>query len=227
MADLLNIPLEFPFEQKQLVLLTCCAPCSCEVIERLAKNNINTTILFYNPNIFPEQEYNKRLRENRKLAIKYGFPFIDLEYEADKWLEEIKGLENEPERGKRCEKCFSMRLRKTFEYAQRNGFKVVSSTLATSRWKDLSQVNEIGNRIAKDFSLDYWDINWKKSGGQIRKAELIKDLNIYEQDYCGCPFSHRTEKKVSEEKQIKDFNIEKTIEDINPLTKKEIDDLLK
>lgn len=218
MEDLSNIPLEFPFEHRQLVLLTCCAPCSCEVIERLAKNNINTTILFYNPNIFPEQEYNKRLRENRRLAIKYGFPFIDLEYESDKWLEEIKGLEEEPERGKRCSKCFSMRLKKAFEYAKKEEFKVVSSTLATSRWKDLSQVNEIGNKLAEEFNMHYWDINWKKNGGQIRKSELTKELNLYEQDYCGCPFSHRIPKKEN--------NTENQKDKLNPLSKNDIHKLL-
>ena len=113
---------------EKLLLLSCCAPCSGDVIQTLAANKIDTTVLFYNPNIHFEEEYQKRLEENKKFALENGFDFVDLNYDPANWFEEVKGLEDEPEKGERCYKCFAMRLRKTAEYAQANGFKIFADT---------------------------------------------------------------------------------------------------
>jgi predicted adenine nucleotide alpha hydrolase (AANH) superfamily ATPase len=177
---------------EKLLLLSCCAPCSGDVIQTLAANKIDTTVLFYNPNIHFEEEYKKRLEENKNFALKYGFNFIDLDYDPDHWFEEIKGLENEPEKGRRCFKCFAMRLRRTAEYARAHGFTIFADTLGISRWKNLKQVHSAGEMIVKEFpELTYWPYNWRKQGGSMRMDQVARTQHFYRQNYCGCIYSRR------------------------------------
>lgn len=172
--------------KQKLLLLSCCAPCSVAVIEKLAKDKKDFSVIFYNPNIKPFEEYNKRLNENKIICKLYNVPFIEMEYEDKLWDSLTNTLMDEPERGSRCSVCFYMRLKKTFEYAKEHGFTAVSSVLGASRYKDLNQVNTIADKVSKQFGINYVDIEMRKGGMQERAATLTKDLNLYHQDYCGC-----------------------------------------
>ncbi|MGB2579619.1 hypothetical protein AAIR98_001538 [Elusimicrobium simillimum] len=173
------------------LLLSCCAPCSCAVIESLYKDNKDFTVLFYNPNIMPQTEYEKRKQENMRLCQKYSVPFIDLDYDNGAWLEYIKGLENEPERGERCRKCFRYRLARAAAYAKANGFDTFTSVLGVSKYKNLEDVNMIAAEIAAELGVPYDNTNWRKNGLEERRRALVKEDNIYNQTYCGCEFSRR------------------------------------
>ena len=168
------------------LLLSCCAPCSCGVIKKLADDRENFSVLFYNPNIRPYDEYRRRCEENKRVCEKYGINFIELEYDNDRWCELTKGLENLPERQKRCSICFGMRLRRAFEFAKENGFDAVASVLGVSRYKDLNQVNEVAYIEAKRAGIPYIEIEGRKGGMQELRNQLIKNLALYNQDYCGC-----------------------------------------
>ncbi|MDR0646076.1 MAG: epoxyqueuosine reductase QueH [Elusimicrobiota bacterium] len=173
----------------KLLLLSCCAPCSYAVIEYLRNQTRNFVVLFYNPNIMPEQEYEKRKQENKKICAKFNIRFIDLDYDNARWLGAVAGLENEPERGERCKKCFSLRLEKAAFYAKENGFDILTSTLGVSRHKNLDDVNKIAAEIAAKYNIVYDGTNWRKGGLEERRRQLIKEENIYKQTYCGCKFS--------------------------------------
>ncbi len=184
--------LEFPHKDKKLLLHSCCAPCAGEIMEAVAASGIDTTVYFYNPNIHPEEEYLIRKEENIKFCEKLGFNFIDADYDTDNWFERVKGLEQEPERGKRCTQCFDMRFEKSALYAVENDFPVFATTLGISRWKDMNQINNSGSRAANRYEeLVYWDFNWRKQGGSSRMIEISKRENFYQQEYCGCVYSLR------------------------------------
>ncbi|KTD33304.1 hypothetical protein Lnau_2952 [Legionella nautarum] len=181
-----------PNEADKLLLHSCCAPCSGEVMEALLFSKINFSIFFYNPNIHPVQEYEIRKNENIVFAEKHNIPFIDADYDKDNWFTRVKGLEWEPERGKRCTACFDMRFERTALYAYEHGFTVISSSLGISRWKDMNQINEAGIRAASRYpQLEYWTYNWRKNGGAARMYEIAKRENFYKQEYCGCVYSLR------------------------------------
>ena len=173
-------------DREKILLLSCCAPCSCAVIKTLAESNADFTVAFYNPNIRPYDEYQKRRDENERICKLYNVPFIELEYDNERWCQEIKGLENEPERGKRCSLCFKMRLKRTMEYARQNGFTAVASVLGVSRYKNLNQVNAAADLAAREAGCPYIEIEGRKNGMQELRAELINKLNLYNQNYCGC-----------------------------------------
>lgn len=170
----------------KILLLSCCAPCSCAVIEKLAADGADFAVAFYNPNIRPQAEYAKRREENRRVCEKYGVSFIEFEYDNERWRALTKGLENEPERGRRCDICFEMRLRRVMEYAGENGFDAVASVLGASRWKDLAQVNRAAQRASATTGVPYVEIEARKGGMQERRLQLVKDLELYNQRYCGC-----------------------------------------
>ncbi len=176
-------------KNKKLLLLSCCAPCSIEIITLLKNNDINFEVLFYNPNIFPETEYQKRLDTNKRLCKELDVSFSEIKPNHQDYLKEINGLESEPEQGKRCEKCFAMRLKKAFQYAKENNFDIISSTLGISRFKDINQVNKAASEIKNN--LPYFDYNWKEISNPQRKKDLITKYDIYNQNYCGCEFSIR------------------------------------
>jgi epoxyqueuosine reductase len=181
-----------PFNASKVLLHSCCAPCACSIMETLNNNNIECTVFFYNPNIDTLEEYNIRKEENIKFAEKLNIKIVDGDYLEDKnkWQNYISGYENEAERGKRCSLCFKMRLSVTAEYAYNNGFKVFTSSLGISRWKDFEQVSKCGEQAASKYEkIVYWKHNWRKQGGSNRMSELVKEEIFYRQQYCGCVYS--------------------------------------
>ena len=199
--------LVLPDGATKLLLHSCCAPCSGEVMEALLESEIDFSIFFYNPNIHPVDEYLIRKNENITFAEKHNIPFIDADYDKDNWFLRIKGMEWEPERGKRCTACFDMRFERTALYAHEHGFPVISSALGISRWKDMNQINEAGVRAAARYpELTYWTYNWRKNGGSARMYEIAKRENFYQQEYCGCVYSLRDTnlwRKKNERERIK------------------------
>ena len=175
-----------PDKNSKFLLLSCCAPCSCAVIKPLAEQFYDFAVVFYNPNVRPQQEYCKRCEENRRICNLYQIPFIELEYDNEHWCEMTKGLENEPERGARCSVCFYMRLKRVMEYAKANGFSGVASVLGVSRYKNLEQVNASAAKASAETGVPYLEIEGRKHGMQELRSRLIKDLDLYNQNYCGC-----------------------------------------
>lgn len=170
----------------KILLLSCCAPCSCAVIKTLAEKGKNFDVAFYNPNIRPYAEYQKRRDENERVCRQYGIDFIELEYDNERWCELTKGLENEPERGARCSICFYMRLKRVMEYAKEKGYNAVGSVLGVSRWKNLAQVNAAADKAGQETKMAYVHIEGRKNGMQELRSRLIKELGLYNQNYCGC-----------------------------------------
>jgi len=188
--------LVLPDNGKKLLLHSCCAPCSGEVMEAIMASGIDFSVFFYNPNIHPKKEYELRKEENIRFAEKHGIPFIDADYDVDNWFERAKGMELEPERGIRCTMCFDMRFERTALYAHENGFDTISSALGISRWKNMEQINDSGLRAASHYGgLSYWTYNWRKKGGSSRMLEISKDEGFYMQEYCGCAYSLRDTNK--------------------------------
>jgi len=184
--------LTLPDQRKKLLLHSCCAPCSGEVMEAMLASDIDFSIYFYNPNIHPDREYEIRKDENIRFAEKHGIEFIDADYDRDNWFERVRGLEQEPERGIRCTVCFDMRFERTALYAHEHGFDAITSSLGISRWKDMDQINRSGVRAASRYpELIYWTYNWRKGGGSARMLEISKREHFYQQEYCGCVYSLR------------------------------------
>lgn len=187
-----RLKLELPAGHDQLLLHSCCAPCSGEVMEALIDSEIKFSIFFYNPNIHPVKEYLIRKEENIRFAEKHNIPFIDADYDTDNWFARAKGMEDEPERGIRCTMCFDMRFERTALYAHEHGFSLISSSLGISRWKNMAQINDCGIRAAAHYpEIQYWDYNWRKNGGSSRMIEISKREEFYQQEYCGCVYSLR------------------------------------
>ena len=181
-------------EGSKLLLHACCAPCSSAVLERLG-NFFNIVILYYNPNITNKEEYEKRLDEINKFVsrfkTKYKIEVISGNYEPCKFFEIAKGLENEPERGIRCYKCYQLRLEETAKIAKENGFDYFTTTLSLSPYKNANWINEIGSELEKKYSVNFLYSDFKKKNGYKRSIELSKKFNLYRQDYCGCVYSLR------------------------------------
>ena len=190
--EIKRLPLDLPGDNDCILLHSCCAPCAGDVMNEMTRSGINYTILFYNPNIHPKKEYEIRKDENRRYADKLGVKFVDLDYDKDNWFQRTKDYKHEPERGYRCTLCFDMRFERTALYAAENGFKIFTSTLGTSRWKNLEQINGCGIRAAQKYeNLTYWTYNWRKKGGANRMVQISKDESFYQQEYCGCAYSLR------------------------------------
>lgn len=201
--------IQAPMGETTVLLHTCCAPCSSAIIEALLQNGITPVIYYCNPNIYPREEYEIRKNECTRYAQSLGLEIVDDDYDHESWLQEMAGLENEPERGGRCLKCFKMRLLRTARYAGLRGIKVITTTLASSRWKSLGQINEAGqwacdavrqrveNEIPPENEVIWWDRNWRKGGLQERRLEIIRQYDFYNQQYCGCEFSMRKETRES------------------------------
>lgn len=165
-------------------------------MEAMKASGLDITVYFYNPNIHPREEYNLRKEENIRFAEKMGIPFVDADYDSDHWFARVKGLEWEPERGARCTECFDMRFERTALYAHENGFRLYTSCLGISRWKDMHQINGCGHRAAARYpDVTYWDYNWRKNGGANRMIEISKREEFYQQEYCGCIYSLRDTNK--------------------------------
>ena len=184
--------LEAPEGHKKVLLHSCCAPCSGEVMDAIAASGMEMTVFFYNPNIHPLKEYEIRKDENKRYADKLSIEFIDADYDKDNWFDRAKGMEDEPERGKRCTMCFDMRFERTALYAAENGFPLITSSLGISRWKNMEQINDCGLRAAAPYEgVEYWTFNWRKQGGASRMIEISKKEQFYQQEYCGCVYSLR------------------------------------
>ena len=189
-----------------MLLHACCAPCSSAIVEWLLAHDVQPTIYYYNPNIWPREEYDIRKEESKRHAAALGIRWIDDDYDHASWLQHVCGLEQEPERGRRCEQCFTLRLTAAARKAQQLGIPYFATTLASSRWKSLEQINRAGLAAEKIVTSlpslregsgvgspfpRFWAQNWRKGGLQDRRNELLKEYHFYNQQYCGCEFSIR------------------------------------
>lgn len=191
-SDRPMIHLDVPQGEKKVLMHSCCAPCAGELMEVMQENQIDLTVFFYNPNIHPKKEYEIRKNENKRFADMLHIPWVDADYDVQNWFSLAKGMEHEPERGKRCTMCFDMRFVRTAQYAQSHGFKVITSSLGISRWKNMEQINASGAFAASQVQgVTYWDYNWRKHGGGARMYTIAKRENFYKQQYCGCIYSLR------------------------------------
>lgn len=201
---MLHLELPLGAANGRVLLHSCCAPCSGAIIECMLGNGIRPTVFFSNSNIVPLAEYELRKAELARYCALMGVDTVDDEYDHSAWLSAVRGLENEPERGARCLCCFRFRLLRAARYAASHGFGVLATTLASSRWKDLGQVDAAGRRACLEASSGpggdgvpglsspvWWAQNWRKGGLQPRRGEIIREQNFYNQTFCGCEFSRR------------------------------------
>lgn len=162
-----------------MLLHTCCAPCSSAIIECLMQHGVTPVIYYCNPNIYPLEEYIIRKDECTRYAQSLGLEIIDADYDHDAWRCRMAGMEQEPERGGRCLRCFKMRLQETARYAHEHGFPVITTTLASSRWKSLEQIEEAGRYATAPYpDVTYWEQNWRKGGLSERRIAIIKEYNF-------------------------------------------------
>lgn len=176
--------------RKKLLLHACCAPCSSYVVEFL-KEYFDITILFYNPNIYPKEEYELRLREEIKLAEHFNVELICGDYYPQEFFDEVKGYENEPEGGERCLRCFRQRLLYTAKKAKELNFDYFTTSLTISPLKNAENLNKIGVEVGKQEGVEFLLSDFKKRGGYARSVELSNQLGFYRQNYCGCVYSKK------------------------------------
>ena len=194
-----NLIFNAPLDEKRILLHACCAPCSSAIVEVLLQNGIEPVIFYSNSNITPYGEYEIRGNECIRYARALGLEIVCDDYDHDEWLKTVRGLESAPERGPRCLECFKFRLTCAARYAAGHGFRVLATTLASSRWKSLEQVDNAGYYacdlvnadLPEDRQVIWWARNWRKGGLQERRGEIIREQNFYNQLFCGCEFSPR------------------------------------
>lgn len=181
---------------QEVLLHCCCAPCSAAIIEWMLAHEVRPTLFYSNSNIYPHEEYLIRKNELTRFAQQQGLRVIDDDYDHAAWLCSVEGLANEPERGRRCLLCFKHRLLRAARTAQSLGIESFTTTLASSRWKSLDQINEAGlwaaqevTQAAPERPVTFDTRNWRKGGLQERRAQLLRANNFYNQLYCGCEFS--------------------------------------
>ena len=178
----------------RILLHSCCAPCSGAMIEEMmsATKQLEVVVFFYNPNIHPKQEYMIRKEENKRFCDTLNIEFVDCDYDVKNWYHRMKGMEYDPERGRRCTECFDMRMERTALYAHEHGFHAIATTNATSRWKDVKQVDDSGFRAATQYEgLHYWAFDWQSDEMTMRKYHISARERFYKQEYCGCSYSLR------------------------------------
>lgn len=175
-------------DHNKLLLHSCCGPCSSSVIERL-RDYFDITVIYYNPNIEPKEEYEKRKSEQLRLLNELGIKFMDIDYLNNEYHKKIKGYENEPENGLRCPLCFELRLDKTASKAKENNFDYFGTTLTVSPHKNSKIINEIGLKLEEKYRVKFLLSDFKKEDGYKRSIELSKKYDLYRQDYCGCLYS--------------------------------------
>ena len=189
----------------RLLLHSCCAPCSSYVLEYLS-NYFEITVFYYNPNIYPETEYTKRILEQQKLIddmnFKYPVSFVAGEYEKEKFYEMARGLEEVKEGGSRCMKCYELRLRETAEIAKAGEYDYFTTTLSISPLKNAAKLNEIGLRLAQEYGIPYLVSDFKKKGGYLKSIELSAEYQLYRQDYCGCVYSKAAREREKQQKAL-------------------------
>ncbi len=179
-----------PGGAKELLLLACCAACSGEPLRALGHDGLRPVVYFYNPNIHPRQEYERRRDDMAAYCRKLDIAFVEGPYDPERWFHLTAGMEHEPERGRRCAVCFKLRLEQAAEFASQQGLGVLACTLGISRWKDLDQVDAAGLAAASSAEgVQYWARNWRKGGGSQRMYEIAREEFFYMQNHCGCVFS--------------------------------------
>lgn len=178
-------------DRKKIVLHACCGICSGYPISYLKDLGYEVCVYFYNPNIYPLEEYKKRLDAQKKLCKSMGVELFEAEYNQEEYFESVKGLENEPEKGLRCNKCFELRLLKTAEFAKSVGIKTFTTSIVISPHKNFEKISKIGDEISKKMGIDYLSVNFRKNDGFLKTNKISKELNLYRQNYCGCKFSQR------------------------------------
>lgn len=187
----------------KLLLHSCCAPCSSYVLEYLS-NYFDITVFYYNPNIFPENEYTKRILEQQTLIsemkVKHPVSFLAGNYDRERFFQIAEGLEHLREGGERCFKCYELRLEEAAKIAQDAGFDYFTTTLSISPLKNADKLNEIGTRLADKYGIQYLQSDFKKKNGYKRSIELSSEYGLYRQDYCGCEYSFRDRQKQKEGK---------------------------
>lgn len=188
---------------KKMLLHSCCGPCSTQVIDVL-KNDFDITVLYYNPNIQPEEEYVHRLAEQKRFCQAVGIPVIDLPYDTNEFMCHVKGRESDREGGERCKICFELRLDKTAKIAKEKGFDIFATTLSVSPHKNTLVINEVGEKVSKKYNIEFFAGNFKKQDGYKKSIEFAKQYNLYRQNYCGCGFSKIEREKASENKISRD-----------------------
>jgi predicted adenine nucleotide alpha hydrolase (AANH) superfamily ATPase len=174
--------------KQKLLLHVCCGPCSLPVLQKL-QADYEVSGFFYNPNIQPLREFEFRRQELAKIAEKFSWPMVYAEYDMREWFAAIRGLEREPERGRRCPLCFRFRLEKTFLYAREHGFDCVASTLSISPYKVAAQINSQGMDLAQKYGIAFLAENFKKNNGFLISRRQAEALGVKHQDYCGCVYS--------------------------------------
>ena len=181
-----------PPSEGKILLHACCAPCSSAIVEWMLQNGVRPTVYYYNPNIFPREEYDIRKEESKRHAASLGLQWIDGDYDHEGWLSAVSGLEHEPERGRRCQQCFALRLLATARQARQMGIRHFTTTLASSRWKRIEQITAAGQQAeAAVPGTAFWAQNWRKGGLSDRRNVLLRQYGFYNQQYCGCEFSIR------------------------------------
>ena len=184
MAEFQNIN-----SSKKILLHACCGICSGYPITYLKDMGYEVVVYFYNPNIFPQEEYYKRLEAEKTLCAHFECDLVEGEYDTDNYYEVVKGLENEPEKGLRCDKCFELRLDKAAQKALELGINEFTTSMVISPHKDYDKLTQIGNRIALKYNLVYNSTNFRKQDGFLKTNNIAKSLNLYRQNYCGCKFA--------------------------------------
>ncbi len=180
-------------EKPKVLLHACCAPCSSASLERLIKD-ADVTVYFYNPNMDGIEEYERREKEEKRLCEKMGVKEISEKYDSQEFYSCVKGLEKEPEGGKRCEKCFYLRLKRTANKAKEMSFEYFTTSLTLSPLKNSAVINETGKAVEEETGVKFLPCDFKKRGGYQRSLELSQEYSLYRQNYCGCVFSKKTEK---------------------------------
>lgn len=195
-SDAILSDLERNGETPEILLHACCAPCSSYVLEHLS-DHFRIRVFYYNPNIDPKDEYEKRAAELERLVkeMNPAAKCICAEYDPQSFYEAVQGLESEPEGGKRCEQCFRLRLKEAAKAAAEAGCEYFTTTLTISPHKNAAVINKIGEEISKEYGIKWFPSDFKKNGGFQRSIELSKEYGLYRQDYCGCVFSIRTAKE--------------------------------
>lgn len=187
-------------ETPKLLLHACCAPCSSYCLEYLSRY-FEITVLYYNPNISPEEEFKKRAEEEKRLIsempVKNPVTLVVDDYEPDEFFSAVKGLENAPEGGERCFVCYRLRLERAARYAAEHGFDYFCSTLSISPLKNAQKLNEIGAELSEIYKVPSLPNDFKKKGGYLRSIELSREYGLYRQNYCGCVFSKKNKNAES------------------------------
>ena len=177
----------------RLLLHACCGPCSSAVLEQLCQH-FEITILYYNPNIWPDAEYHRREQELERFVAQahpLGVTVVEDRYDPREFYEAARGLEDEPERGRRCTACYRLRMRRAAQYAAQHGFDWFTTTLSISPHEDAARINQIGQELAAEFGVPHLPSDFKKKNGYLRSLQLSAEYGLYRQDYCGCIFSAR------------------------------------